>query len=73
MKKENEKFTVVCSRFQKLKFCHFSCCFVENREEMYQNVKRSRRVIVSSHKTYSFVVLSMSSRRRRCLSSPLLG
>ena len=47
VEKENEKFTVVCSRSpQSLEFGHLRCCFAENSKKyMYQNIKCMRKAI----------------------------
>ena len=50
VKKENEKFTAVRSRSpQNLKCGHFTLFFCRERQEMYQNVKRTCRAIVFAH------------------------
>ena len=50
VKKENEKFTAVRSRSpQNLKCGHFTLLFCRERQEMYQNVKRTCRAIVFAH------------------------
>ena len=50
VKKENEKFTVVCSRYPKnLEFGHFTLLFCKESEKMYQNVKDMCRAIVFAH------------------------
>ena len=36
------------------------CCFAEEGKEMYQNVKRTCRVIVFARKIYCFAALSLS-------------
>ena len=38
------------------------CCFAEEGIEMYRNVKRTCRAIVSPHETYCFATLSLSSQ-----------
>ena len=62
VKKENQKFTAVRSRSpQNLKCGHFTLLFCRERQEMYQNVKRTCRPIVLRR--------CRCRRRRRCLSS----
>ena len=49
VKKENEKFTAVRSRSpQNLKCCHFTLLFCRERQEMYQNVKRTCSSLIGS-------------------------
>ena len=44
------------------------CCFAEDSKEMYQNVKRTCRVIVFAHQTYCFAALLLLLPSS-CLSS----
>ena len=58
VKRENEKFTVLCSRSQRnqVDFVISRCCFAEDGREMYQNLKHTCRSIVFVHLLCGVVV-----------------
>ena len=66
-KKTKEKLAVMRSRSpENLKFGHFTllfsrCCFAEDGKEMYQDVKRTCRVLFWLINTYRFVAFSLPS------------
>ena len=50
VKKQNEKFTVLCSRRpQNIEFGRFTLLFHRERQKMYQNLKRTCIAIVFGH------------------------
>ena len=65
VKKENETFTVVCSRSpQTLELVISRCCFAEDAREMYENFKHTCRAIVFALKPF---VLWRCRCRCRCV------